>query len=84
MHGLGACTGKAQEQGVSAKHQAFGFRLKTYVKGGLCDAPISGGPLTTRQPSEYSWMSGNLPDIHENRIKSHLYGEFYPNTSPVI
>ena len=23
-----------------------------------CDAPKSGGPLTTRQPAEYSWMSG--------------------------
>ena len=24
-----------------------------------CDAPFPGGPLTTRQPAEYSWMSGN-------------------------
>ena len=24
-----------------------------------CDAPKPGGPLTTRQPMEYSWMSGN-------------------------
>ena len=23
-----------------------------------CDAPKPGGPLTTRQPVEYSWMSG--------------------------
>ena len=22
-----------------------------------CDAPTLGGPLTTRQPTEYSWMS---------------------------
>ena len=25
----------------------------------LCEAPKPGGPLTTRQPTEYSWMSGN-------------------------
>ena len=25
----------------------------------MCDAPIPGGPLTTRQPAEYLWMSGN-------------------------
>ena len=25
----------------------------------FCDAPIRGCPLTTRQPAEYSWMSGN-------------------------
>ena len=24
----------------------------------LCDAPFPGGPLTTRQPTEYKWMSG--------------------------
>ena len=24
-----------------------------------CDAPFPGGPLITRQPAEYSWMSGN-------------------------
>ena len=23
-----------------------------------CDAPFPGGPLTTRQPAEYMWMSG--------------------------
>ena len=23
-----------------------------------CEAPKPGGPLTTRQPAEYSWMSG--------------------------
>ena len=50
----------------------------------LCDAPNPGDPLTTRQPAEYSWMSGNLPDIHENRAESPLYGELYPDTSPVI
>ena len=25
----------------------------------LCDAPFPGGPLTTRQHTEYSWKSGN-------------------------
>ena len=25
----------------------------------ICDAPKPGCPLTTRQPAEYSWMSGN-------------------------
>ena len=25
----------------------------------FCDAPKPGGPLTTRQPTEYSWMSSN-------------------------
>ena len=48
-----------------------------------CDAPKPGCPLTTRQPAEYSWMSGNLPDIHENWAKSHLYGELYLNTKLV-
>ena len=24
----------------------------------ICDAPFPGGPLTTRQPAEYKWMSG--------------------------
>ena len=36
MHGPGARTSKAQEQGASARHQAVGFMLKTYVKGRLC------------------------------------------------
>ena len=49
----------------------------------ICDAPKPGGPLTTHQPAEYSWMSGNLPDIHENRAESPLYGEIYPDTSHV-
>ena len=26
---------------------------------GACDPPKPGGPLTTRKPAEYSWMSGN-------------------------
>ena len=49
----------------------------------ICDTPKPGCPLTTRQPAEYSWISGNLPDIHENRAESPLYGELYPNTKPV-
>ena len=28
-------------------------------EGSPCDAPFPGVPLTTRQPTEYSWMSGN-------------------------
>ena len=28
-----------------------------------CDASFPGGPLTTRQPAEYSWMSGNLTPL---------------------
>ena len=49
-----------------------------------CDAPKPGGPLTTRQPTEYSWMSGNLLDTHENRAESPLYGELYQDTSHVL
>ena len=48
-----------------------------------CDALKPGCPLTTRQPAEYSWMPGNLHDIHENRAESPLYEELYPNTKPV-
>ena len=29
-----------------------------------CDGPNPGGPLTTRQPAEDSWMSGNLIPHH--------------------
>ena len=49
----------------------------------VCDAPNPGCPLTTRQPTEYSWMSGNLPDTHENRAEFPLYKELYPDISPV-
>ena len=31
--------------------------------GDKCDAPFPGGPLTTRQAAEYSWMSGNLTPL---------------------
>ena len=36
------------------------FRTKNSgIKTGyMCDAPKPGGPLTTRQPAEYKWMSG--------------------------
>ena len=29
------------------------------IPNSFCDAPKPGSPLTTRQPAEYSWMSGN-------------------------
>ena len=36
-------------------------RVKVYLlnEGYACDAPKPGGPLTTRQPAEYKWLSGN-------------------------
>ena len=30
----------------------------------MCDTPIPGVPLTTRQPSEYPWMSSNPTPHH--------------------
>ena len=45
-----------------------------------CDAPFLGGPLTTRQPAEYSWISGN-PTPLTKIGQSPLYRELYPNTS---
>ena len=53
------------------------------------EAPKPGGPLTNRQPTENSWISGNpIPhcyvpftrthNFNKNRTKSSLYGEFYP------
>ena len=33
--------------------------LRHHIHGCMCDAPFPGGPLTTRQPVENSWMSGN-------------------------
>ena len=64
------------------KHDSHVFSYG--LKNKHCDTPKPGGPLTTHQPAEYSWMSGNLPDIHENRAESPLYEELYPDTSPVI
>ena len=43
-----------------------------------CDAPKIGGPLKTRQPAEYSWMSGNPTPLTKNQAESPLYGELYP------
>ena len=34
------------------------FEVKLAVFWSKCDAPKPGGPLTTRQPAEYKWMSG--------------------------
>ena len=31
--------------------------------GASCDAPFPRVPLTTCQPAEYSWMSGNLTPL---------------------
>ena len=39
-------------------HHSWGIWVE-FVFGTMCDAPKLGGPLTTRQPAEYSWMSGN-------------------------
>ena len=33
------------------------YRLQV-AEQSYCDAPKPGGPLTTRQPAEYKWMSG--------------------------
>ena len=36
-----------------------------------CDTPIPGVPLTTRQPAEYSWMSGYLTPL--TKIRQSLF-----------
>ena len=41
------------------KHLDFLKRLTTIKTNVNCDAPFPRGPLTTRQPAEYSWISGN-------------------------
>ena len=39
---------------------SYGFEDKIErLLDNMCDAPFFGGPLTTRQPAEHSWMSGN-------------------------
>ena len=38
-----------------------------------CDAPKLGGPLTTHQPVEDLWMSGN-PTPHHRVLFSETYG----------
>ena len=52
----------------------------------LCDAPILGDPFTTRQPAEYSWMSGNptpLTKIEQSLLctGSSTQGTTYPKFS---
>ena len=79
-HPTGAQPHEGSRKGLSSRiygHPGAANRVP------VCDAPIPRGPLITRQPAEYSWMSGNLPDTHENRAESPLYGELYPDTSPV-
>ena len=44
--------------------------------------PQPGGPLTTRQPAEYKWMSGYPTPLQKIRAESPLYGELYPNKTP--
>ena len=43
-----------------------------------CDAPFSGGPLTTRQLAEYKWISGYSTPLQKIWVESPLYGELYP------
>ena len=50
----------------------------TYALIPSCDAQNWGVSLTTRQPVEYSWMSGNPTPLTKNRTESHLYGELFP------
>ena len=38
---------------------SFSELWAAFVSQYLCDAPFPGGSLTTREPAEYSWMSGN-------------------------
>ena len=49
----------------------------------LCDIPIPGVPLTTRQPVEYSWMSGYPTPLTKIGAESPLYGGLYQNTKPI-
>ena len=43
-------------QGVGSTSRSSTPRAGVLVR--LCDAPNPGGPLTTRQPAGYKWMSG--------------------------
>ena len=56
----------------------------------ICDAPNPGVPLTTRQPAEFLWISGDpIPHccvpfirIHilkKNQSEPPLFGELYPS-----
>ena len=48
----------------------FNIKMKTRKRMGKtkeeksCEAPNPGGPLTTRQPAEDLWMSGNQTPHH--------------------
>ena len=43
-----------------SRKKTFCFEKSVFLTLGLgmCDAPFSEGPLTTRQPTEYKWISG--------------------------
>ena len=43
---------------VEHRRQTKENKNRERKKGVECDAPFSGGPLTTRQLAEYKWMSG--------------------------
>ena len=48
-----------------------------------CDAPFPGGPLTTRQPAEYSWMSGNPTPLMKIGQCLFCMGNSTQGTKPV-
>ena len=57
-----------------------------YIATGLgceCDAPFPGGPLTTRQPAEYSWMSGNPTPLTKIGQSLLCTGSSTQGTKPV-
>ena len=45
--------------GSSLFRSAIFFKTGVLLPFYFCDAPFPGGPLTTHQPAEYSWMLGN-------------------------
>ena len=45
--------------GDAQRDPSAAWILPAYHQYRLCDAPFPGGSLTTRQPTKYSWMSGN-------------------------
>ena len=48
-----------------------------------CDAPKPGGPLTTRQPAKYSWMSGNPTPLTKIGQSLLCTGSSIQGTKPV-
>ena len=46
-------------RGAAKILRKFAVRIFFFFLRYMCDTPFPGGPLTTRQPAEYSWMSGN-------------------------